>query len=301
MALNLDMDVLRTLIAAHHLGAFNRAAKMVGRSESAISQQISKLEDRIGQALFRKRARGLVPTEAGEIILAYARRIVDLNDEAVAALSGTIVGGVARIGVPGDFSENWLPAALGRFNRSYPNVKVEVTVDRNAMLIDRLEKGHLDLALLLTRKARVEAETLATLPMVWIGRRNGGGLPASPVSLALLEAPCAFRAAAIDALDNAGISWKIGFTTPNVSGLWAAVNAGIGITARSAASVPKGLVALDASTELPGLPMVHVFLSSAGREISPSAADLKDALLATMPANLHSQRPYTTALPEIAA
>jgi DNA-binding transcriptional LysR family regulator len=286
---NLDMDVLRTMIAAQHLGAFNRAAKMVGRSESAISQQISKLEDRIGQALFRKKGRGLVPTEAGEIILAYARRIIDLNDEAVAAVSASTANGVVRVGFPGDFAETWLPAALGRFKRSHPNVKMEATVDRNAVLTDRLEQGQLDLTMLLTTKAGVESETLATLPMVWIGRGNGGGPQGGPVPLALLEAPCTFRSAAIDALDNAGISWEIAFTTPSVSGLWAAVNAGLGITVRSAASVPSGLVALDASAELPALPLVHLFLSSAGRELSPSVARLREVLLETLPATLRPQ------------
>jgi DNA-binding transcriptional LysR family regulator len=77
MPINLDIDVLRTLVAAHDLGAFNRAAKTVGRSQSAVSQQVSKLEDRLGLELFRKDGRGLVPTEAGEIVLAYARRIID--------------------------------------------------------------------------------------------------------------------------------------------------------------------------------------------------------------------------------
>ena len=143
--------------------------------------------------------------------------------------------------------------------------------------------------MLLSTKAAVESETLATLPMVWIGRGNGGGPQEGPVSLAVLEAPCTFRSAAIDALDQAGISWEIAFTTPSVSGLWAAVNAGLGITVRSAASVPSGLVALDASAELPALPSVHLFLSSAGRELSPSAARLKDVLLETLPADLRPQ------------
>jgi DNA-binding transcriptional LysR family regulator len=274
MPLNLDIDVLRTLLAAHDLGAFNRAAQTVGRSQSAVSQQV------------RKEGRGLVPTEAGEIVLAYARRIIDLNDEAVAILSGGNVNGAVRLGFPSDFADTWLPSALGRFKRSHPNVKIEATVDRNAVLTDRLEKGQLDLIMLLTETARVEAETLATLPMVWIGPANSLRRPAKPLPLAVLEAPCTFRAAAIAALDRAKIPWHIAFTTPSLSGLWAAVDAGLGITVRTAASAPERLVVLAGDADLPPLPNAHLFLSSAGRELSPAAARFRDVLTETFPALL---------------
>jgi DNA-binding transcriptional LysR family regulator len=286
MPLNLDIDVLRTLVVAHDLGAFNRAAKTIGRSQSAVSQQVSKLEDRLGMELFRKEGRSLIPTEAGEIVLAYARRIIDLNDEAVAILSGSNVNGAVRLGFPSDFADNWLPSALGRFKRSHPKVKIEATVDRNAVLADRLEKGQLDLIMLLTETTRVEVETLATLPMAWIGPANSVGLPAGPVPLAVLEAPCTFRAAAMAALDNAGIPWHIAFTTPSLSGLWAAVDAGLGITVRTAASVPDNLIVLNGGAELPPLPMAHLFLSSAGRELSPAAARFREILTETIPALL---------------
>jgi DNA-binding transcriptional LysR family regulator len=108
--INLDIDVLRTVVTASQLGSFNRAAEQVGRSQSAISQQIHKLEERVGQPLFRKQGRGLALTEAGEVILAYARRILELNDEAVTAVTGVTIDGTVRFGMPGDFAETWLPA-----------------------------------------------------------------------------------------------------------------------------------------------------------------------------------------------
>jgi DNA-binding transcriptional LysR family regulator len=288
MPLNLDIDVLRTLVAAQDLGAFNRAAKTVGRSQSAVSQQVSKLEDRLGLELFRKDGRGLVPTEAGEIVLGYARRIIDLNDEAVAILSGSNINGAVRLGFPSDFADNWLPAALGRFKRSHPNVKIEATVDRNSVLADRLENGQLDLIMLLTESTCVEVETLADLPMAWIGPANSIRRPAAPVPLAVLEAPCSFRAAAIAALDRANIPWHIAFTTPSLSGLWAAVDAGLGITVRTPASAPDHLAVLNENAELPSLPMAHLFLSSAGRELSPASVRFRDILTETLPAVLRS-------------
>jgi DNA-binding transcriptional LysR family regulator len=287
--LNLDMDVLRTLVAAQQLGGFNRAANHVGRSQSAISQQIRKLEERVGQPLFRKQGRGLALTEAGEIVLAYAQRIVDLNDEAVAALRGFAINGVVRFGLPGDFSETWLPDALGMFKRAHPTVRVEATVDRNTSLVERLEKGQLDLAVLVSAEPRTDVEVLARLPMVWIGSVRSTEQESEPLPLAVFEPPCLFRAAAIGALDKAGLPWRIAFTSPSLSGLWAAIDAGLGITVRTTANVPARLAVLDERAKLPTLPSAYLCLSSAGRILSPAAARLRDILVETLPVNL--QRP----------
>src|SRR5581483_774516 len=159
--IDLDIDVLRTLVTAQRLGGFNRAAEQVGRSQSAVSQQIHKLEDRVGQKLFRKRGRALELTDAGETVLAYARRILELNDEAVAALRGPALDGTVRFGLPGDFAETWLPTALGRFKRAHGGVRIEAAVERNAVLLERLDKGQLDLALALGVTTRNDAEPIA--------------------------------------------------------------------------------------------------------------------------------------------
>jgi DNA-binding transcriptional LysR family regulator len=259
-AINLDLDVLRTLLAAQRLGGFGRAAEQVGRSQSAVSQQIDNLEKRQGQPLFHKQGRGLVPTEAGETVLAYARRILDLNDEAVAAVRGAAIEGEVRFGLPGDFAETSLPTALGRFKRAHPGVHIEAAVDRNAVLMERLDKGQLDLALAIGRGAREDAMPLATLPMVWL-------------------APCIFRSAAIDALDAAGIPWTITFTSPSLPGLWAAVAAGLGITIRTQAGIPDSLRVLGEADGLPPLPAVDLALHDAGRQLSPAAQRLKTIML----------------------
>ncbi len=239
--INLDIDVLRTLVSAYQLGGFNRAAAQVGRSQSAVSQQIHKLEERVGRRLFVKRGRGLVLTEAGEIVLAYARRILDLNDEAVAAATGAAIEGTIRFGMPGDFAETWLPAALGRFKRAHPTVRIEATVDRNTSLIDKMNRGKIDLALVLGPDRPAGAEALATLPMAWIGNTREPVRTGDPIPLAVFEQPCFFRAAAIAALDAAGLPWRIEFISPSLSGLWAAIDAGLGITVRTAVSAPAYL------------------------------------------------------------
>ncbi len=286
--INLDMDVLRTLITAQQLGGFNRAAKRVGRSQSAVSQQIHKLEEQFGEPLFRKVGRGLALTPAGEIVLGYAQRILDLNDEAIAAVRGVAVQGLVRFGLPGDFAETWLPMALGRFKRAHPAVRIEASVDRNTTLIDRLDKGELDLALIFGRGARTDAELLAKLPVFWIGARTvkATSAPGEGLPLAVFESPCSFRGAAIDALDRAGIPWRIAFTSPSLPGLWAAVEAGLGVTARTAAGLPASLAVLDEQSGLPPLPPVELCLHQAGRLLAPAVVQLKEILLDVLAPNL---------------
>jgi DNA-binding transcriptional LysR family regulator len=207
---NLDIDFLRTLASAEDLGGMNRAAERVGRSQSAVSQQMRKLEEKIGQRLFRKQGRGLVLTEPGELLLKYARRILALNDEAIAALHGSGLEGAVRFGLPSDFAETWLPAALGQFKRAHPLIRVEASVDRNAVLFERLEKGQLDLAMFFSDGQHQGAERLATLPMVWIGNAERAWDPTEPVPLVLFEAPCVFRKAGIAALDAARVpAWRV--------------------------------------------------------------------------------------------
>src|SRR5258708_16012358 len=157
---NLDIDFLRTLASAEDLGGMNRGAERVGRAKSAVSQQMRKLEEKVGQRLFRKQGRGLVLTEPGELLLKYARRILALNDEAIAALHGSGLEGVVRFGLPSDFAETWLPAALGQFQRPHPLIRVEASVDRNAVLFERLEKGQLDLAMFFSDGQHQGAERL---------------------------------------------------------------------------------------------------------------------------------------------
>jgi DNA-binding transcriptional LysR family regulator len=288
MRVNLDTDILRTLVTAQQLGGFNRAAQRIGRSQSAVSQQIRKLEDQLGEALFRKQGRGLALTEAGDVVLSYARRILDLNDEAVAAVRGIAVDGSVRFGLPTDFAETWLPTALGRFKRAHPSVRIEVNADRRAVLIDRLDKGQLDLVLLFHDGRRSDGQTIATLPMAWIGpgQEKLNWVPDEPLPLAVFNPPCLFRETAIAALDRAGIAWHIAFTSPSLHGLWAAVDAGLGVTVRTAAGLPSQLLVLPKGFGLPPLASTELSLHDAGRELTPATARFKEILLETLAANL---------------
>jgi DNA-binding transcriptional LysR family regulator len=290
VATNLDIDFLRTLVSAEDLGGLNRAAEHVGRSQSAVSQQMRKLEEKLGERLFRKQGRGLELTEAGELLLKYARRILALNDEAVAALQSAGLEGVVRFGLPSDFAENWLPSALGQFKRAHPLIRVEANVDRNSVLLEKLNKGQLDLAMFFSDPLPPKAELLARLPMVWIGGSQPAWQPGEPVPLVLFEAPCVFRRAGIEALDAAGIPWRIAFTSPSLAGLWAAVDAGLGISPRTIAHVPQWLHVLGKADKLPKLPSIDLSLYDRGHTLTPAAARLKQILTDTIPPSLLANR-----------
>jgi len=293
--INLDIDLLRTLVVAQQLGGFNRAADRVGRSQSAVSQQMRKLEERVGTPLFRKDGRGLALTDAGASLLSYATRLLALNDDAVAALRGVAVEGVVRFGLPIDFAEGWLPIALGRFRRAHPGVRFEAVVDRNRRLLERLDRGELDLALTLNNGARPDAEPVTALPLAWIGPATGS-LPCAadePIPLAMFEAPCFFRDAALAALARAGVRWRIAFTSPSLHGLWAAVEAGLGVTLRTATGLPGGVRAIvdDVRLQAPAVPAFAVSLHDGGRALEPAAARLRAIVVETFSANLPQAAP----------
>ncbi|MHC2018601.1 LysR substrate-binding domain-containing protein [Methylobacterium sp. CM6247] len=281
LPVNLDMDVLRSFAVGIDLGSFARAASRLGRSPSAISLQLRKLEDQVGQQLVQKHGRGLVLTEAGEMMLGYARRLLDLNDAAVSALGSPALTGSVRIGLPQDFAETWLPETLGRFARLHPGVRIDAHVDRNAILRPCLEAGELDLALLWDEDGvERDGTVIGTLPMAWIGPRHGIVHSADrPLPLILFGSPCIFRHAALEALDAACIPWRISFSSPGLAGLWAAVSAGLGLTVRTPHGLPVSLEALDPlNAGLPPLPSLSLRLLTAPAVKNPAVERLASLL-----------------------
>ncbi|MDR5735863.1 LysR substrate-binding domain-containing protein [Caballeronia sp. LZ025] len=261
-----DLAVLRSFVAGMQLGSFAKAADQVGRSTSAISAQLRKLEEQAGIELFRKSGRGLALTDAGEVMLGYARRLVELNDEAAVAVRGVDLEGWIRLGLQEDFGEAVLPDVLGRFARAHPKVRIEARVARNTELLERIDTGQLDLALVWGLAGAKEFEPIAAPRMRWIGsstvpfQRDAN----EPLPLIAFDRPCVFHSAATAALDRAGIKWRVAFTSPSLAGLWAAAAAGLGVTVRTRYGLPSTVRALDESEcGLPSLPSIPLALHRA--------------------------------------
>lgn len=287
---NFDIDNLRSFATGIELGSFAQAAGRLNRSTSAVSAQLKKLEQQAGAPLLRKAGRGMALTEAGEVMLGYARRLLELNDEAAAAIRGAELEGRVRLGLQEDFGESLLPAVLGRFARAHPRLRIEARIARNAELLDGVNRGRLDLALAWEAGAdSPHAERVGRWPMRWIAAAGAARSKlrqrGEPLPLAVLEAPCLLRNAAIEALDRAGIAWRIAFSSASLAGTWAAVSAGLGVSVRTPLGLPNSVRALTArEAGLPALPMLGLALHRAEAEPAPAVAQLAGIIQRTLAA-----------------
>lgn len=296
----LDLDALRSFVTGIDLGSFAKAADRLARSPSAVSLQLRKLETQVGRPLTRKSGRGLALTEAGEALLGPARHLLALNDETLARLREPALAGSIRLGLPQDFAETWLPDLLGPFARQHPAVRVDVLVEGNTALLAGFQAGRLDLVLAWDAVAADSGASTAALwpgpaplarrdlPMAWIGPRDGFVRdPGTPLPLVAFAAPCLFRQAGLRALDGAAIPWRVAFTSPSLSGLWAAVGAGLGIALRVPHGLPPGLRALEPdAANLPALPRIGLALRVSTARRSPALDRLAELLRAAMVPNL---------------
>jgi DNA-binding transcriptional LysR family regulator len=275
--INLDLDTLRTLVVANDLGGYGQAATRLGRTPSAISLQMKKLQTDVGATIFRKSGRGVALTEAGEIVLRYARRMLALNDEVLDTVRGASLAGRIRIGVSQDFAETVLPRALSQFTKHYPLVQLEVRIEGNAVLVEAVSKGEIDLVLVVGHAQRPSAITLGAIDLVWIAGRDFAPRD-EPLPLVVLGPQCVFRKEAIESLDAAGHPWRIAAVSPSLAGLWALGMAGLGVTVRSALGVPRSLVSHKTLFDLPRLGAFPVTLHAAAGGLSPGVERLRDIL-----------------------
>ncbi|QIL70254.1 LysR family transcriptional regulator [Diaphorobacter sp. HDW4B] len=284
--IHLDLDVLRSFSTGVAMGSFAQAADKLGRSTSAVSAQLKKLESQAGTALLRKAGRGLELTEAGHAMLAYAHRLLELNDEAVAAIRASDLQGVVRLGLPEDFGERVLPAVLGRFTRAHPRVQIQVSSGTSAQLLSQYEDGLLDLSVAwdLSTGTDIPSGTrvLTTLPLRWIGPASGQGVdmreqpwwslvgdtapsaaltdkddqqPWRALPLVMLAEPCPLRGVVTQALNRHGLPWRNAFSSASLAASWSAVASGLGLAVRTSFGLPPH-VRLIGSDEAPGLPVL---------------------------------------------
>lgn len=293
--LNFDIAFLRSYVAGIELGSFARAAGKVGRSTSAVSAQLKKLEEQAGLPLFRKDGRGLALTQAGEVLLGYARRLLELNDEAAVALRGVELEGWIRLGLQEDFGEALLPEVLGRFARAHPKVRIEAHVACNTALLERLAVDQLDLALLWGGAGIVgldgyplhQRQRIAEPVMRWIASSSVEWQPQAGEALPLImfDRECLFQRCATQALDRAGIAWRIAFTSPSLAGLWAAAAAGLGVTVRTGHGLPPSVRVLDeAEAGLPALPSLSLELLRAASPARPPVERLAALIIESLQA-----------------
>lgn len=256
MPVNLPTNLLRSFVAIVDTGSMLNASEQVFVTQSALSLQIKRLEELLQQSLFHRDGRRLTLTAAGDLMLGYARKVLNLHDEAVAAVSAGHFSGPARIGMVQDFAEMLLSGLLAQFAELHPEAQIYSRIAGTAELVGLLERRQLDIVLGFS--APNDPHAIAHAPMAWYG--NSELLKHDTVPLAVLETPCRFREAAIRALEDAGRTFRITVETPNLTTLRAAVQAGLGITCRTHLFLREDPLE---DHNLPALPRVSCILRTA--------------------------------------
>lgn len=261
--MDIDTALLRTFITLAENRSFTKTAQRIGRTQSATSMQIARLEDQLSCRLFKREKRTVSLTPEGERLLGYARQIVDLNNAMFSRFREPDIKGTIRFGSPEDFATYYLPDILAHFTQAHPRAGLNVTCDLTLNLIHDFERRKYDLIVIKQAPGHVYpgAQPLWRERLVW-----AGGDPAerktrfsrilqarTPLPLVLSPAPCVYRQRAIDALTHAAVRWKATYTSPSFSGVLAAVKAGLGYTILPRAMLPPGLAPMDPGRGWPKL------------------------------------------------
>ncbi len=253
-AIDLEIDLLRCFVAVADRGGFTAAAEAIGRTQSAVSVKIRKLEALLGVKVFERTSRSLALTADGETLLGYARRLLDLNDETVHRLIGPDASGTLRLGIADYIAPRSLPALLSRFNRHFPRIHVEVRTGLGMDMLPMLARGELDLVICGREAGQPLGRLLYREPLVWVIGDTAPTPPGPTVPMAALPPHCSHRRAAIDRLDRAGMSQEIIYTSTSVAGVQAAVIAGLGVGVLPQSAVMPGMRVLGPSDGFPPLP-----------------------------------------------
>lgn len=256
----LPTELLITFVTIVDRGKFSLAAEVVNRTQSAVSMQVKKLEELVGSQLFKRGQRNMELTTAGELLLSYARKILQLNEEAVTKLGFTDLSGTVRMGVPEEYAESFLPDILVEFSNNHPNVRIEITCDLSMQLRALIQKNQLDIALTTSEVMETEAKLLKKSPLVWVTSDQHFQHERKPLPLAFFSGDCYCKNLALKALDKTAIDYWIAFSSQSTLGLMAAVRAGLAVTVSNAGVLQKGMRLLDSEEGFPELPDTYLAL-----------------------------------------
>jgi len=256
----IESDLLRTFLVISETSNFSVAAQRIGRTQSAVSAQIKRLEETIGETLFDRNARGAVLTRAGNQLLPYAQRVIELLNEAAATIRTKPLDGPVRIGIPEEYSQTILPAALAAFAVRHPAVEVTVSCDYTARNLAALEKDELDLAVVFDWSNQTTGEILCIDPTVWVTSMVHRLHEATPLPIAVYRNSTWCRDFALRSLEQTGLRYRIAFVADTSSGLKNAVLAGLAVSTLSRSNIPHGCRELTSEDGFPPVDSSRVVL-----------------------------------------
>ncbi len=275
----LDLTLLQAFSAVVDSGSFTRAAVYLCRTQSAVSMQLRKLEVLTGHQLLQRDNRKIRLTEEGEVLLGFARRMIRLNEEALAALDQPFAEGHVRLGMPDDYAQSFLPSVLTRFAHAYPRVQLEVIGALSGDLLDRVEAGDLDVALITRQPNRRRGKIVRRERLVWAGSRQHMAHQEAPLPLALFPDGCVFREHALAALETAGTPWRVAYCSQSFAGGRLAVSGGLAVTVLAQSMVPPEWRTYGKEEGFPLLPEFEIALHRASGKLPHAAKLLEEQLI----------------------
>ncbi|WP_174479523.1 LysR family transcriptional regulator [Paraburkholderia heleia] len=281
----LEIDLLRSFAVIAEVRSLSRAAERVGRTQSALSQQIKRLEEIVDQPLFQRTGRGVALTHPGERLLVHAQRMLRLHDEAMADLCGTGLSGTIRFGCPDDYAAVFLPSLLRQFSSQHPHALVEVVCVPTPRLVEQLDKRAVDLAMVsLPLTARgTDDEIIRREQLVWIGSPELDASHFDPLPLALSDPDTLDHIAACEALERTGRAYRVAYASSSLAGLTALVRSGQAFAVMTQTAVPPDLAILNGDPALPPLPAVGITIKFGRKRPSLLTAAFAEHIRLTLP------------------
>ncbi|MFZ1469652.1 MAG: LysR family transcriptional regulator [Paracoccaceae bacterium] len=274
MPRNLDLTSLRSFVTVADVGGVTRASGLLNLTQSAVSMQIKRLEEGLGHEIFTRAARKLHLTPEGEQLLSYARRMVALNDEALARLTGAGFEGELRLGVPHDIVYPQMPGILKVLAGDYPRVRIKLASTYTVPLKQAFARGDYDMILTTEEAPGPEGDVLARRDLVWVGAPGGTAWQRRPLRLGFKDT-CVFRPIAQAALDAAGLPWEMGYEGECEQVIEATVAADLAVSVRMRGTIPAGAEVIEAGNALPDLGALAICLYDAGIQKGPVVEALR--------------------------
>lgn len=274
----LDSDLLRTFVTVVDSGSFTQAARIVGRTQSAISLQMKRLEDVAGSPLFERRSRGVVPTRRGAQLLINARRVVSLIEETGSALRASPLTGPVRLGLPEEYGHAVLAKALDAFARRHPGVEVTVRYGPSSDNVSRIETNDLDLAVLFDWQDKPGDEVLRHDPTVWVTSELHGTHDHTPLPIALCADSGWCTDFAVKFLVRRDIAYRVAFTSHSTGGLKLAVTSGLAVAPLSRSNIPDGCRELTAAEGFGTIDASRLVLHLNARSRSDAVETMRSAI-----------------------
>lgn len=272
---HLPIDVLRSFVAVIELGGYTQAGELLGRSQPAISLQIKRLEELTNRTLLQRKGQKIALTESGKLLFDFAKKILRLNDEAIAHFDHKALSGRLRLGIPSEFATTLLPSIVSQFSQDYPNISLEVSSSLSHSLKDK--RLDFDVILALANHAEEgDTSVIGQDDLVWVKGRDS--VIGDPVALVSAPDGCIYRKRMLNVLSAHEIGCRIVYTIADLAGISAALQSGLGITALARSTVPKELEIIDEDQGLPDLGHVSVQVLMNEAKVSPAADKLAEYL-----------------------